>query len=63
MSSGLAKLFLGIAVAILLSMLVGCQALRWNRPPPVNVSQIVELSESGVPAAVMIAKTRGSIGF
>jgi hypothetical protein len=43
-----------------LLLLAGCATLLVERPPPVRVSQIVEMSRAGVPAHEIIEKIRAS---
>jgi hypothetical protein len=57
MKSGLAKLLLAVGVAILLSILAGCQSLNDRRPPPVTVGKVVEMSKSAVSAQNVIRTT------
>ena len=54
-------LFLLAAVVIMgLGFVCGCQTLSEKRPPPMTVSQIVEMSKSGVPAQDIIQKIHES---
>jgi hypothetical protein len=53
---GLARLLL-VSAAV---SLVGCATLGARTPPPVTVSEVVQMSQAGVPADTIIKKMRDS---
>jgi hypothetical protein len=59
LSAGILVLGFLLAGALLLTV-GGCATLRAERPAPVTVAEVVQMSKAGVPAAQIIQKMRDS---